>query len=367
MKPLRVLVSGLVLDQPMGGVQRHNRELLPRAARLLAAEGGRLALLAPARGLAFAFDAPVEVLPSRLPSQPALVRASLESTGLARALAQARARGEPFDVVHTAHLPLPRGLGVPVSLLVHDLKHQTGSLVGPARRALGDGVVARALREAAAVLAVSDALRAELAALGALDPARVEVLPNAADHLRPLPRRAAADAPLVHVGHIEPRKNLGLLVRALAVDPGLPRLLLAGAPRGAEDVRLRDLAAELGVAARLEFAGLLDDRELCELYAGAACAVFPSLREGFGIPALEAQLALVPVAVSTSSALREVAGPDAPSFAPDDPAGCARAIRAALACTPERLEAARARAATFTWDASAERLVRRWRALVGVR
>jgi glycosyltransferase involved in cell wall biosynthesis len=359
----RVLVSGLVLDQPMGGVQRHNRELLPRAARLLAEGGGGLALLAPARGLAFELDPRIAVLPSRLPSQPALVRASLERAGLARALAVARARGAPFDLVHTAHLPLPRGLGLPISLLLHDLKHQQGAIVGPARRALGDGVVARALREAAGVLAVSAALRAELLALAPLDPARVTVLPNAADHLRPLPRRPAHDAPLVSVGHIEPRKNLALLLRALALDPGLPRLVLAGAPRGAEDIRLRDLALELGVSARVQFVGLLGDRELCELYAGAACAVFPSLREGFGIPALEAQLALVPVAVSSSAALREVTGPDTPSFAPDDAAACARAIRAALTQSPAQLEAARARAAALTWDASAALLVARWSAL----
>ncbi|HVS19313.1 MAG TPA: glycosyltransferase family 1 protein, partial [Planctomycetota bacterium] len=273
------------------------------------------------------------------------------------------ARGEPFDVLHTAHLPLPRGLGVPTSLVVHDLKHLAGGRVGPARRRLADGVVARALREASVVLPVSAALRDELLALVPLDHARIEVLTNAADHLCTLPRRPAHDAPLVHVGHIERRKNLALIVRALARDPGLPRLVLAGAPRGGEDVRLRDLALELGVAARVEFMGLLDDHELCELYASAGCAVFPSLREGFGIPALEAQLAGVPVAVSTSAALREVAGLDAPSFAPDDPDACARAIRAALAQSPEELETARLRAAALTWDASAARLVARWRAL----
>lgn len=359
----RVLVSGLVLDQPMGGVQRHNRELLPRAARLLAADGGRLVLLAPARGLAFDLPPPVEVLASRLPSQPALVRAPLERAGLARTLAAARARGEPFDLVHTAHLPLPRGLGVPTSLVVHDLKHLARGVTGLARRALADGVVARALREAGLVLPVSAALRDELLALGPLDPARVEVLPNAADHLCPLPRAPGPDAPLVHVGHIERRKNLSVVVRALARDPGLPRLVLAGAQRGGEDVRLRDLALELGVSTRVEFVGLLDDDELCALYARAACAVFPSLREGFGIPALEARLAGVPVAVSTSSALREVAGLDAPSFAPGDVDACVRAIRAALAQTPAEIEAARTRAAAITWDASAERLVQRWRAL----
>jgi len=59
---------------------------------------------------------------------------------------------------------------------------------------------------------------------------RVRVVPNAADHFEPLPREPREDAPLVHVGHVEPRKNIELLLRALAHDPALPRLVLAGAP-----------------------------------------------------------------------------------------------------------------------------------------
>jgi glycosyltransferase involved in cell wall biosynthesis len=362
-KAPRVLVSGVVFGQPMGGVQRHNRELLPRATRLLVERGGSLSVLAGARGLRFALPEGIEILPSRVPAGPVLARYALESAGLSRALSRATARRAPFHIVHSAHLPLTRDLAVPLTLTVHDVKDLHRAHTSLPRHLLAEGVLGSALRRAARVFAVSSALRDELLALGGVDPAKVLVLYNAGDHLRPLPRAPGKDAPLVHVGHIEKRKNLRLLVHALALDRDLPRLILAGAPSGREDVELRNLAARLGVSARVEFVGLLNDDELCALLARASCAVFPSMREGFGIPALEAQLAGVPVAVSTSAALREVTGAETPSFSPTDAAECARAIRAALATPSAALASAARRAARFSWDKSAELLVDTWCAL----
>jgi len=361
----RVLLSGLALDQPMGGVVRHARELLPRAGRLLAQRGGSLAVLEGRGGLPLTLPPEVERVPCSVPAQPALVRASLETGSLRRALAGAAARGRAFDLVHTAHLPAPRSLPLPYTLLLHDLKSLRSAHEPLPRRLVAHTVVGRAVRGAALVITVSEALREEVLELSGIPPERVRVVPNAADHLTPLERAPQGDSPLVHVGHVERRKNLALLLHALARDPSLPRLVLAGAPKGREDMRLRDLAARLGVSARVEFVGLLDDAGLARLYARAACAIFPSWREGFGIPALEARLAGVPVAVSRSAALLEVAGGETPSFAPDDPAGCAAAIRAALATPREALARAAERARSFRWDDSAARRGEAWTAAAG--
>jgi glycosyltransferase involved in cell wall biosynthesis len=356
----RVLLSGLALAQPMGGVVRHAREILPRAARLLAERGGSLAILVGRGGLPLAEADAIERVACPVPARPALVRASLESAWLARALTRAGASGRAFDLVHTAHLPAPRRLSVPYALLLHDLKALHAPDVPLARRLVGASVVGRAVRDAAVVIAVSAALREEILALPGVAAERVRVVPNAADHLAPLERAPVPSSPLVHVGHVERRKNLELVVRALAHDRGLPKLVLAGAPKGREDVRLRDLAARLGVSARVEFLGLVGDDALARLYARAACAVFPSWREGFGIPALEARAAGVPVAVSRSPALLEVAGAGTPSFAPDDPAGCAAAVRAAIATPSAELAAASERARAYRWDDSARLLVEAW-------
>jgi len=142
-------------------------------------------------------------------------------------------------------------------------------------------------------------------------------------------------------------------MHALALDPGLPRLVLAGRAKGEERARLTRVAEELGVGARVTFHGPFDDAELPGLYARAACVVLPSHLEGFGIVALEAQRARVPLAVSDTAALREVAGADVPCFAPDDPAACARAIRAAIDADAESIERHALASERFAWDASA--------------
>lgn len=335
----RVLVSGVVLGQPMGGVRRHNQELLPRLGRLLSEAGGGLCVLAGARGLAFDLPDEVEVIPSDVPPRPIPVRAWRETRVLARIV-----REREVDVVHTAHLPVPRGLGVPLTLTLHDLRALEGPHSPFSRRLIARQVVGTALERAAAVFTVSGfTARALQERWPAVTPKLVRV-PNAADHFQPLPRRPGPDAELLHLGHLEPRKNLELLLRALAADPELPPLRLAGAGKGQEEARLRSLAVELGVDVR--FHGPYTDEELPGLLAACAAVVLPSRLEGFGIPALEALRARAPLAVSSAGALPEVAGPEVPTFDPDDAEGCARAIRIALERGPGPAPAG-------TWDDAA--------------
>ena len=90
------------------------------------------------------------------------------------------------------------------------------------------------------------------------------------------------------------------------------------------------LAAELGVQDRLSFDLDPDDNAVAELYATAACAVFPSRLEGYGIGPLEARKASCPVAASDIPAHCETLGEGAAMFGVDDAQGCARAIMDAL-------------------------------------
>lgn len=359
----RILISGVVLSQPMGGVRRHNAELLPRLGRLARRSGGGVAVLVGRAGLPFELGDAVELVRCDVPAKPALARAALEGAAVRRACSAAQALGRPFDLVHTAHLPPPRGLALPYTLTLHDLRHAGAADVGLsfARRMIGERIVAAAVHGARRVFTVSESVRAELRARFELAPERVCVVPNAADHFTPLERAPQSAAPLVHVGHVEPRKNLELVLRALALDPRLPDFIAAGAAKRGEDRRLAELARDLGVAHRVRFTGAFDERELARLYATAGAIVLPSKLEGFGIPALEAQRAGAPLAIARIPALVEVAGADTPSFAPDDPAECAGALRAALESDATRLAAARARAERFTWDRAAELW---WRGLV---
>jgi glycosyltransferase involved in cell wall biosynthesis len=348
----RVLVVGSVLSQPMGGVRRHNQEFLPRAASLLRERGGALSVLAGRDGLALDPGPQIEVLSSSAPAQPAALRAAFESSAVQRALREARERGAPFDLVHTAHLPAPRSLDAPFTLTLHDLKSVLAPGEGGVRRFVGRCLLQDALKRAQRVLAVSRTLCDELREHLGARPEQLTHAPNGCDHLPLEPRRPAADAALLFVGHLEPRKNLGLLLRALALAPDLGRLQLAGAPKGDERAELERLARELGIAARVEFLGLLSDAELARHYASCRAVVLPSLREGFDIPLVEALRAGAPLACSDLAVHRELAGPHASYFDPRSPQALAAAVREA--------RAPREAPQLATWDDTARAYVACW-------
>ncbi|MEM1448403.1 MAG: glycosyltransferase family 1 protein [Planctomycetota bacterium] len=344
----RVLIAGACLGQGPGGVRRHNEELLPRLDALLREDGGGVAVLEGATPLAFALPDTVERIPSDVPFQPVHRRVLAESRALRTALSDAADRGRPFDLVHTAHLPAPRRLGLPFTITLHDLRSLDPGRVPLTRRLMGRRVLQRATRDALRVLCVSDAVREQIEQEFPDARGRVVRIGNGADHLPLLPRAPVEPPFLLHVGHVEPRKNVEVLVRALAADRDLPRLMLVGVPKGRALERVLALAAELGVERRIEARGPVGDDELAALYASASCSVFPSRLEGFGIGPAEALRAGCPVALSEIPAHREAAGEGPPGFDPDDPVAAANAIRRALAAaTPSRPE--------HTWDACAGR------------
>ncbi|MFT7541896.1 MAG: glycosyltransferase involved in cell wall biosynthesis [Gammaproteobacteria bacterium] len=355
MSGLRILVAGAVLGQPVGGVRRHNQELLPRAQRLLDAQDGGLTVLEGARSCALELPPEIEVVHSMVPPGPPLKRALSEGAALRGALAQARTDGRPFGLVHTGHLPAPRRLGVPFALTLHDLRDLGGSGF---RRFLSKAAIADAIGRAAVVICVSEMVREQVKAQ--FHPQATVLVPNGADHLQLLPRDEHAERFLLHVGHLEARKDLDTLLRAMAEDRSLPELRLVGSPKGDEDSRLRGLARELGVDSRLHLEGYVDDARLAELYAQAACVVIPSRLEGFGIPAVEALRAGAPLALSQAAARPLGLEEGVPCFPTGNPAACARAIHRAM----EGRETDPVRVAALlrqsSWDAAAQALVQAW-------
>ncbi|MCD2187128.1 MSMEG_0565 family glycosyltransferase [Actinomycetospora soli] len=221
----------------------------------------------------------------------------------------------------------------------------------------------RALVEPAQLLCVSDAVAAEVAA-GWGRPA--PVVGNGVDAARFAaaeaagagePWRARFGRYVLAVGGIEPRKGTLDLVRAMAsVDAPL---VVAGGDtlfdyRGYRD-EVFALAATLGVEPQV--LGAVPDDELPGLVAGASAFAFPSTKEGFGLAAMEALAAGVPVVARDLPVLREVfAG--AVRFAADADA-IAVQLRSVLAGDdpggPARTSVGRALAASHTWDTVAAR------------
>ena len=181
-----------------------------------------------------------------------------------------------------------------------------------------------------------------------IDPRRVHVVPHGVDHTLFVPSDEPREPFLLYPARPWPHKNhLKLFQALLDLRRQLPDLRLVLTGGGLE--RLKPFPE--GVEPR----GLVSREELAELYRRAACLVFPSLHEGFGLPALEAMASGCPVAASTAGALPEVCGDAAVLFDPEDVHAMENAIREALARADELRAAGLARAAGFTWEESARR------------
>lgn len=171
--------------------------------------------------------------------------------------------------------------------------------------------------------------------------------------------RALGLAPgyLLHVGTVEPRKNLVRLVEAVRMLDDPPPLVLVGNRGWSDEPILAAIAAAGDRVVHLEFVSELD---LQALYSRAALLVYPSRYEGFGMPLVEALAAGTPVACSELPVFREVAGDAAVYFDPTAPGAIAETVEKLLAEDTERERLAAdgpARAARYTWPAAADRLL----------
>jgi alpha-1,3-rhamnosyl/mannosyltransferase len=231
----------------------------------------------------------------------------------------------------------------------------------------------RTLFEADLLLTPSEAVRRELVEIG-VSPDRVRAVHHGTGLLNDstpgvLPPRTPARYAL-HVGTVEPRKNVPTLLaawrllRARRADPP-PLVLCGGFGWKAEEVRREIAQAEReGWAVHLGYVGAA---ELAALYGGAELVALPSFYEGFGLPAVEALRAGAPLVASDLPVLREVAG-DAALYAPPDRADLwADRIGELLADPGLREEMkgrGRERAGRFDWARAADETARAFRRII---
>jgi len=222
------------------------------------------------------------------------------------------------------------------------------------------------LRRAAAIIVPSTHVAGRAVDVLGLERSRVHVVAEGVDPaFRPdatdaEPAAAAIAAPgtyLLWVGSLvahDPRKALDVLLDATAGLEPRPAVVLAGA-RGAEADRVAARGRALGLDLRLP--GWVADSELAALYRGSLAAVFPSLDEGFGLPALEALACGALLVASAIEPVTAIAGDAALLATPGDVVSLRAALHVAMTLPPEargmRREAGLRRAATYTWAAAA--------------
>jgi glycosyltransferase involved in cell wall biosynthesis len=171
----------------------------------------------------------------------------------------------------------------------------------------------------------------------------------------------------LYVGALNPRKNIRRLVAAFAevhAQYSETQLVVVG-PKSPWADETEAQSSQLGDAVRLT--GFVDDSSLHALYVGARAVVYPSLYEGFGLPALEAMAHGAPIITSNTSSLPEVVGDAGLLVDPTDVQAIAAAMRQVL--TDSKLAQTlsflgRQRAQQFTWEHTARATLQVYRHVV---
>ena len=281
-------------------------------------------------------------------------RAATAIPGRLAAMALGSARPGPLrrrlagiDVVHfPLTVPVPPVRDRPVAVTLHDVQHlDLPSLFSPATRAFRRLAYDRAARRADAVIVVSGFVRERAVERLGLDPARVHVVPLGVDRQAFHPGAEPREPFLLYPARAWPHKNHARLLDAFRLlrreRPEL-RLVLTG---GGHERTPRPEGVEV--------LGDVPPARLTELYRRAACLVFPSLYEGFGLPPLEAMASGCPVAAADLPAVREVCGDAAALFDPYEPEAIAAGVADALARAGELAARGLERAGRFSWAACA--------------
>jgi len=257
----------------------------------------------------------------------------------------------------------------PFVTIIHDVVWRSLPQTFPLRdRLILNAFIPGTIRRAAAIVTVSQFSAHEIVRHYPAAKGRLYVVPNAADerfypvaesgilsevrHRYQLPARY-----ILSVGVLQPRKNFEGLLQAYSLLPVALQeqfpLVIAGKP-GWRVAPILQQAQQMG--SRVRLVGYVADEDLPALYSMAACFVYPSFYEGFGLPPLEAMACGAPVIVSNAASLPEVCGDAAMYVDPYSPAQISAALQKILTNEPLRQQLSQKglnRARQFDWQSSA--------------
>jgi len=279
------------------------------------------------------------------------------------------------DIAHGAFHLLPAARHAKRATTVFDLSgiHRPETHTAHSNR-IHRRMLEHAVREADALIAISQSSRNDLVELFGAPPERTHVVYGGVfvEEFAGSLDRAALDELkqrfgirgdyFVHLGTIEPRKNIPRLLDAYARIharvPDCPELVLAG-KKGWMCEATFETIERLGLTDSVIQTGYVTRQEAVLLLQGAYACVYPSLYEGFGLPVLEAMAARTPVLTSNVSSLPEVIGDTGIQVDPESVDEIEQGLSELIDrydAALDRVQPAYERATEFTWDRSAAAL-----------
>lgn len=355
----RIVINGRFLGQPVTGVQRYGREILSALAKIIRSDSDissrfHFEILVPTGVLSVADFQPIPVKPiGTWTGQP------WEQWELPHSAKSA-------TILNFANTAPIRYLNQVVTI------HDASVFAAPAGYSLAFRLWYRALhrrlvRRARVVVTDSDFSQRELARYCGLAIERSKVIPLGAEHLlRELPDRTIVDRLslkekgfVLCAGSLNPNKNLAALVQtAYRLRGQNCPLVVAG---GGNERVFR--SSSVSFPENVRYTGYISDSQLRALYESAACFVFPSRYEGFGLPPLEAMASGCAVVSSNAASLPEVCGTPAIYCDPTHPPDFADAVLRVVGDQSLRSELSargKTHAANFRWEKAA----RQWLGVV---
>ena len=275
-----------------------------------------------------------------------------------------RLRRHAVDVLHCTEGTLPFWQPVPTVVTLHDTIAWNEHDNSAASRFYFQHVLPGALARCAAIITISESSQRDIVAKWPHLAPKVSVVPHgiADEYLQPdlnvrpsaIQVKLGSTPYLVYLGGPLQRKRFDWAVQVLG-ECGLAEIQLVACGFG-DDARSHAMEkVSSALRGRVHFAPFLSDEELLALYRGATAVLYPTLYEGFGFPAVEAQAAGAPVIFSAVSSLTELVGPLSLVRAHDDLQAWVDAVRSAHSLGPKRKELAReatAWAQGFSWRRS---------------
>lgn len=272
---------------------------------------------------------------------------------------------ERFDIFHSPSFIPPFYRKGPFLMTIHDMSHLVYS--GLSRRLYYKFIIKPYVKKARRILTVSEFSKSEICSAFSLEEEKVSVIYNGVEdrfglisekvHIQKVKERHNIPGKFIlTIGNEKDHKNLKTLLKAFKKVDRDYFLVLNLEGKGLIEREVRGA----GIKERVYFIGYVDDSDMPCLYNAASAFVLVSLKEGFGLPALEAMACGCPVVVSDTSSLPEVCGDAAFYVDPGDVDDIAKGINEVLGDLELRdnlIQKGLKRASLFTWEKASKEVL----------